>query len=132
MKAPIAQAQARAVIAESAGWNAKELPVLPDLTLMWADINAWHESKTPYPKPTAAINETVIAMLQAYGAACAAHAREMALSDSELLDFVEAHPHLTLRNHKKRWSFVGLTNYEYTTFDTARAAIKATLEASEY
>lgn len=74
----------------------------------------------------------VIAMLQAYGAACAAHAREMALSDSELLDFVEAHPHLTLRNHKKRWSFVGLTNYEYTTFDTARAAIKATLEASEY
>ena len=82
MKAPITQAQAWAVIAESAGWNAKELPVLPDLTLMWADINAWHESKTPYPKPTAAINETVIAMLQAYGAACAAHAREMAISET--------------------------------------------------
>ena len=113
----------------------KELPVLPDLTLMWVDINAWHDSKTPYPKPTAAINETVIAMLQAYGQQCAAHAREMALSelnDAELLDFVEAHPHLTLRNHKKRWSFVGMTAYEYATFDTARAAIKATLEASEY
>lgn len=60
----------------------KELPVLPDLTLMWADINAWHESKTPYPKPTAAINETVIAMLQAYGQQCAAHARGMALGDA--------------------------------------------------
>ena len=30
MKAPITPTQAWAVIAESAGWNAKELPVLPD------------------------------------------------------------------------------------------------------
>ena len=82
MKAPITQAQAWAVIAESAGWNAKALPVLPDLTLMWADINAWHESKNPYPKNVAAVNETVIAMLQAYGQQCAAHAREMALSEA--------------------------------------------------
>lgn len=53
-------------------------------------------------------------------------------SDAELLDFIEEHPHLALRKHKNRWSFVGLTNYEYPTFETAREAIKAALVASTY
>ena len=82
MKAPITPTQAWAVIAESAGWNTRELPVLPDMTLMWAEINAWHESKNPYPKNVAAVNETVIAVLQAYGQQCAAHARKLALDEA--------------------------------------------------
>lgn len=66
MKAPITQAQAWAVIAESAGWNAKELPVLPD-----------------HPEPrTMKWSALEIDAIQAYGAACAAHAREMALSEA--------------------------------------------------
>jgi hypothetical protein len=52
--------------------------------------------------------------------------------DAELLDFVEEHPHLSLRKYKNRWSFVGLTNYEYSTFGTAREAIQATLDAGKY
>ena len=63
MKAPITQAQAWAVIAESAGWNAKELPVLPA-----PDVHGLH-----------AFSEST---LKAYGAACACNAREMALSES--------------------------------------------------
>lgn len=58
MKAPITQAQAWAVIAESAGWNAKELPVLPDHPEPW--IMKWSALE--------------IEAIQAYGAACAAHA----------------------------------------------------------
>ena len=66
MKAPITQAQAWAVIAESAGWNAKELPVLPD-----------------HPEPRIMKWSALeIEAIQAYGAACAAHAREMALSEA--------------------------------------------------
>ena len=68
MKAPITQAQAWAVIAESAGWNAKELPVLPEPNVPEGD---WFVLDC-YIKEYA----------QAYGAACAAHAREMALSDA--------------------------------------------------
>jgi hypothetical protein len=49
--------------------------------------------------------------------------------DAELLDFVEAHPEMSLRKHKKRWSFVGFTNYEYETFPTAREAIRAAMAA---
>ena len=63
MKAPITQAQAWAVIAESAGWNAKELPVLPA-----PDVHGLH-----------AFSEST---LKAYGAACACNAREMALSEA--------------------------------------------------
>lgn len=68
MKAPITQAQAWAVIAESAGWNAKELPVLPQGygSIPWAYRG----------------NVFIESQLKAYGAVCAAHAREMALSDS--------------------------------------------------
>ena len=68
MKAPITQAQAWAVIAESAGWNAKELPVLPG-----PEYRLSPDSEPSLYDPYD---------MQAYGAACAAHAREMALSDS--------------------------------------------------
>ena len=68
MKAPITQAQAWAVIAESAGWNVKEFPVLPEPNVPEGD---WFVLDC-YIKEYA----------QAYGAACAAHAREMALSDA--------------------------------------------------
>ena len=70
MKAPITQAQAWAVIAESAGWNAKELPVLPE-----SAEETWRNNAR-YFIYTAD-------QLQAYGAACAAHAREMALSEAK-------------------------------------------------
>ncbi len=71
MKAPITQAQAWAVIAESAGWNAKELPVLPQGygSIPWAYRG----------------NVFIESQLKAYGAACADHAREMALSDAKAM-----------------------------------------------
>ena len=86
MKAPITQAQAWAVIAESAGWNVKELPVLPAqvsarvwIGSHWVDGNemqyVYSEDGDGEPLYTAD-------QLQAYGAACAAHARGMALSDA--------------------------------------------------
>ena len=86
MKAPITQAQAWAVIAESAGWNVKELPVLPAqvsarvwIGSHWVDGNemqyVYSEDGDGEPLYTAD-------QLQAYGAACAAHAREMALSEA--------------------------------------------------
>ena len=86
MKAPITQAQAWAVIAESAGWNVKELPVLPAqvsarvwIGSHWVDGNemqyVYSEDGDGEPLYTAD-------QLQAYGAACAAHARDMALSEA--------------------------------------------------
>ena len=71
MKAPITQAQAWAVIAESAGWNAKELPVLPEPEYRLS----------PDSKPSLYDHYD----MQAYGAACADHAREMALSDAKAM-----------------------------------------------
>ena len=68
MKAPITQAQAWAVIAESAGWNAKELPVLPE-----PEYRLSPDSEPSLYDPYD---------MQAYGAACAAHARDMALSEA--------------------------------------------------
>lgn len=68
MKAPITQAQAWAVIAESAGWNAKELPVLPG-----PEYRLSPDSEPSLYDPYD---------MQAYGAACAAHARDMALSEA--------------------------------------------------
>ena len=65
MKAPITQAQAWAVIAESAGWNAKELPEPNVPEGDWFVLDCY-------------IKEYA----QAYGAACAAHARDMALSEA--------------------------------------------------
>ena len=70
MKAPITQAQAWAMIAESAGWNAKELPALPE-----------HDHFT-HANDSETIECFRKDQLQAYGAACAAHAREMALSEA--------------------------------------------------
>ena len=69
MRAPITPTQAWAVLAEHYGWadgSKAELSVLPDhpepRTMRWSRLE-----------------EDAI---QAYGAACAAHARERALSDS--------------------------------------------------
>ena len=70
MKAPITQAQAWAVIAESAGWNVKELPVLPEPAEETWRNNARYFIYTAD-------------QLQSYGQQCAAHAREMALSEVE-------------------------------------------------
>ena len=72
MKAPITPTQAWAVLAEHYGWadgSKAELSVLPDhpepRTMRWSRLE-----------------EDAI---QAYGAACAAHAREMALSDAKAM-----------------------------------------------
>ena len=64
MKASITQTQAWAVIAESAGCNAKELPMLPDAKYIGDDFGYTEEH------------------MKAYAQQCAAHAREMALSDA--------------------------------------------------
>ena len=66
MKAPITQAQAWAVIAESAGWNEKELPVLPEAF----EANYFESHATVYTAD----------QLSTYGLQCAAQARELALS----------------------------------------------------
>ena len=86
MKAPITQAQAWAMIAESAGWNAKELPVLPDQVSarVWIGPHWVEGNEMQYVYSEDGDGEPLytISQLQAYGAACAAHAREMALSDA--------------------------------------------------
>ena len=43
--------------------------------------------------------------------------------DTARLDFIQANPTLTLRHHKRHWSLVGFTNYEYRVFKTVREAI---------
>jgi hypothetical protein len=48
--------------------------------------------------------------------------------DAARLDFVEANPHMFLRRHKKHWSFIGFTNYEYDVHKTVREAIDAAIE----
>ena len=45
------------------------------------------------------------------------------ITDTDRLNFLQLNPALTLRCHKKRWSLVGLTNYEYEVFKTVREAI---------
>jgi hypothetical protein len=45
------------------------------------------------------------------------------ITDKDRLDFIEAHPEMSLRKHKKHWSFVGFTNYEYSVFTDVRGAI---------
>ncbi len=47
--------------------------------------------------------------------------------DTNLLNFIEENPQLSLRFHKKRWAFVGMTNYECDVFKTAREAIAAAM-----
>lgn len=50
--------------------------------------------------------------------------------DAALLDFIEAHPEKQLRCVKKRWAFVGFTNYPYEVFGTVREAITAAMAAA--
>lgn len=51
--------------------------------------------------------------------------------DAERLNFIEAHPEKSLRFHKKHWSFVGFTNYEYDVFRTAREAVDSAILAAK-
>ena len=53
------------------------------------------------------------------------------LADRERLNFIEAHPEMNLRKHKKHWSFIGFTNYEYDVFKTLREAIDNARKQSE-
>jgi hypothetical protein len=52
-------------------------------------------------------------------------AQQKALLDTKRLDYIEAHPEKNLQKHKKHWSFMGFTNYEYEAFPTLREAIDA-------
>lgn len=54
---------------------------------------------------------------------------EDAAKDTERLDFIAAHPEMQLSCHKKRWGFIGFTNYEFDTFLTPREAIDAAIAA---
>lgn len=47
--------------------------------------------------------------------------------DSERLNFIESQNHRTLRFYKKRWSFEGFTNYEYSVFKSLREAIDSAM-----
>lgn len=49
------------------------------------------------------------------------------VDDTARFNFIEANPTKSLRYHKKRWAFVGLTSYEYETYSTAREAIDAVM-----
>ena len=90
MKAPITQTQAWAVIAESAGWNAKELPVLPKPACYWEPDGTieWHKDAGGFSTNTGPAHGWKIThyytadQLQAYGQQCAAHARELALNEA--------------------------------------------------
>jgi hypothetical protein len=55
--------------------------------------------------------------------------RSILRSDKERLEFIECSPDLHLRYRKGRWSFVGLTNYPYSTHRTLREAIDAAMKA---
>ena len=50
-----------------------------------------------------------------------------ARKDAERLSFIEANKDRTLRHHKRYWSFVGLTNYEFKVHKTLREAIDAAM-----
>jgi hypothetical protein len=66
---------------------------------------------------------TILALLERLQVA------EDAAKDAERLDFIAAHPEMQLRCHKKRWSFIGFTNYEFDTFLNPREAIDAAIAA---
>lgn len=46
-------------------------------------------------------------------------------ADEKRIDFLEAHPELQIRRHKKFWSVSTFSNYERTVFKTLRDAIDA-------
>ena len=52
-------------------------------------------------------------------------------ADAERLDFIEANPNMSLRHHRKRWAFVGLTSYEYDMHTTLREAIDAAIKEGQ-
>ena len=56
---------------------------------------------------------------------------EEAQKDAERLDFIEKNPLLRLRMFKKHWSYIGITNYEYPAFKTAREAIDAAMQKGQ-
>lgn len=58
-------------------------------------------------------------------------AKAEGMSDTKRLDFIEANTDLQLKLHKRRWSFVGFTNYEFEVHKTARAAIDAAILAQQ-
>ena len=87
MKAPITPTQAWAVIAESAGWNAKELPVLPDPY----GIGAY-----PYP------DTFTRAQTFTYGQQCAAQARKLALEEAAHIAHNCIDPAPIIRNLMKK------------------------------
>ena len=47
--------------------------------------------------------------------------------DAERINFIESKNHRTLRFYKKRWSFEGFTNYEYSVFKSLREAIDSAM-----
>jgi hypothetical protein len=50
--------------------------------------------------------------------------------DAKRLNWLESHPSYQVRKHKKRWSCVEFTNYEYETFPTMREAIDSAMKES--
>lgn len=69
---------ARQAVANYVEQQAKKLPVLPDLAVMWLYIGAWEEAEPPALDKCGAVNEIVLHMLRVYGQECAAHAFEKA------------------------------------------------------
>ena len=45
------------------------------------------------------------------------------ISDTDRINFIEAHPEMRLNKHKGHWSLQGFTNYAYDVFKTLREAI---------
>lgn len=56
---------------------------------------------------------------------------ESLIEDGKIVDHIQSHPEISLRYHKKRWSFIGFTNYEYDTFETVRQAISTAMQGKK-
>ena len=52
-------------------------------------------------------------------------------TDTERLDFMQAHPERRLDYRKRRWSFNGFTNYEYEVYPTLREAVDAAIKETK-
>lgn len=52
------------------------------------------------------------------------------LTDTELLDWLDAHPEFILRKHNSWWTCAKFTNYEYNAYATVREAIQAAADGS--
>ena len=57
--------------------------------------------------------------------------RDEGITDTERLDYMQAHPEKFIRYHKGKWAFLGFTNYEFDMHPTLREAIDAAVKTTK-